>query len=147
MGSRLRLYRVQRPSGESVKNRMLRWVTIQTSSRDSPILRSPPALVEKSLRNLSQDRVLAQVHEHWPLTFYDLDVRILQALGPLFPSLAEKALGFHGTPGAGKTPVARTVAMALSQYYIAKEGKGGIITPSFRQACEFDVSVVPWKQR
>ena len=50
----------------------------------------------KSLRNLSQDGVLAQVHEQWPLTRYDLDVRILQALGRLFPSLAEKAFEFHG---------------------------------------------------
>lgn len=26
----------------------------------------------------------------------------------------EKAIGFHGEPGAGKTPVARTIAMAMS---------------------------------
>ena len=64
-------------------------------------------LVEKSLRNLATDGVLAQVHEHWPLTLNDLDVRFLRALAPLMPSLSEKAIGFHGEPGAGKNPVAR----------------------------------------
>ena len=84
---------------DNTRNRMLRWVTIQTSSRDSPLHRWSPVLVEKSLRNLAQDGVLAQVHEVWPLTLYDLDVRFLNALGPLFASLSEKALGFHGVPG------------------------------------------------
>ena len=39
----------------------------------------PHVLVEKSLKNLAQDGVLAQVHEQWPLTLYDLDVRFLKA--------------------------------------------------------------------
>ena len=99
---------------ENVRNQSLRWVTVQTTSRDSPIYRWPQALVEKSLRNLGQDGVLAPVHEVWPLTLYDLDVRVLKALGTIFSSLTEKALGLHGTPGAGKTPGARTVAMAVS---------------------------------
>ena len=68
----------------------------------------------------------------WPLTLYDLDARILKALGTILSSLTEKALGLHGTPGAGKTPVARTVAMALSRYWIAKLGKADEIVPSFR---------------
>lgn len=59
-------------------------------------------LVGKSLRNLATDGSLAQVHEHWPLTLKDLDVRFLRALAPLMPSLSEKAIGFHGEPGAGK---------------------------------------------
>eukprot|EP00439_Symbiodinium_sp_Y106_P085855 s62_g30.t1 len=44
----------------------------------------------------------------------------------------------HGLPGAGKTPVARTLAMAISRYWIHKAKKEGEIAPSFRQACEFD---------
>ena len=115
-----------------------RWVVIETARRDSPIYRWPTAVVEQGLRNLSQDGVLAAVHETWPLTLYDLDTRILNSLGLLFPSLSEKALGFHGVPGAGKTPVARCVAMALSRYWITKFGRVGAMKPSFRQASEFD---------
>ncbi|CAE7558901.1 unnamed protein product [Symbiodinium sp. CCMP2592] len=118
------------PSGEKgphdhVKNRALRWITVQTSQKDSPIYKWSPVLVEKSLRNLCQDGVLAKVHEVWPLTLYDLDVRILKALGRLFNTLQEKAIGFHGIPGRGKTPVARTIAMALSRYWIAELGQTG----------------------
>ena len=47
---------------ENERNRLLRWVTVQTTTRDSPNYRWPQALMEKSLRNLSQDGVLAQVH-------------------------------------------------------------------------------------
>ena len=76
---------------DHTRNRQLRWVTIQTTSKDSPIYRWHPTLVEKSLRNLSMDGVLAQVHTEWPLTLYDLDVRVLRALAPLFISVSEKA--------------------------------------------------------
>ncbi|CAE7228352.1 unnamed protein product [Symbiodinium microadriaticum] len=124
---------------ENVRNQLLRWVSVQTTSRDSPIYRWPQALVEKSLRNLGQDGALAQVHEVWPLTLYDLDARVLKALGTIFASLTEKALGLHGTPGTDNTPVARIVAMALSRYWITKLGKAGEMAPSFRQASEFDL--------
>ena len=122
----------------NTKNRMLRWITIEINKPDSPIYKWHSVLVEKSLRNLAADGVLAQVHEHWPLTLYDLDVRFLKALAPLMPSLQEKALGFHGEPGAGKTPVARNIAMAMSRHWIRKAHKESEVTPSFRQASEFD---------
>ncbi len=123
---------------DNTRNRMLRWVTIQVNKPDSPVYKWPPVLVEKSLRNLSNDGVLAQVHSQWPLTLFDLDHRLLQALAPLVPSLQEKAVGFHGEPGAGKTPVARTIAMAISRQWIKKAHKTEEVEPSFRQASEFD---------
>lgn len=73
-----------------------------------------------------------------PLTLFDLDIRFLNALAPLVQSLQEKAIGFHGEPGAGKTPVARTIAMAISRHWIRKAQKTGEVMPSFRQASEFD---------
>ena len=123
---------------DNVKNKQLRWITIQTSRQESPIYKWSAVLVEKSLRNLANDGVLAQVHESWPLTLYDIDNRLLRALAPMVPSLSEKAVWFHGEPGAGKTPVARTLAMAISRQCINKLGKDGQATPSFRQASEFD---------
>ena len=126
---------------DNVRNKQLRWVTMEISRQESPITpiyKWPAVLVKKSLRNLSQDGVLAQVHELWPRTLFDVDVRLLRALAPLFPKLEEKAIGFHGVPGAGKTPVARSIAMALSRYYINRVGRTGQVRPSFRQACEFD---------
>ena len=47
---------------DNTKNRQLRWITTETAKKDSPIYHWPAVLVEKSLRNLSQDGVLAQVH-------------------------------------------------------------------------------------
>ena len=108
---------------DNVKNKQLRWIIIQTSRQESPIYKWSAVLVEKSLRNLANDGVLAQVHESWPLTLYDIDNRLLRALAPMVPSLSEKAVGFHGEPGAGKTPVARTLAMAISRQCINKLGK------------------------
>lgn len=121
---------------ENTKNKQLRWVTIEVNKADSPVYKWPPALVEKSLRNLSNDGVLAMVHEQWPLTLYDIDNRLLRALAPLVPTLSEKALGFHGEPGAGKTPFARTIAMAISRWWLQKHRVDA--APAFRQACEFD---------
>ena len=108
---------------DHTKNRHLRWITVQTTSKDSPIYKWPPILVEKSLRNLSQDNILAQVHNEWPLTLFDVDVRLLKALAPIFPTLSEKALGFHGLAGAGKAPVARSIAMALSRRFSPASAK------------------------
>ena len=123
---------------DNTKNKQLRWVTTEINRPDSPIYKWPPAVVEKSLRNLSNDGVLAMIHEQWPLTLYDIDTRFLRALAPMIASLSETAIGFHGEPGAGKTPLARTIAMAVSRHWIAKAGKTGEVMPSFRQACEFD---------
>lgn len=57
---------------DNTRNRMLRWVTIEVNKPDSPVYKWPPVLVEESLRNLSNDGVLAQVHSQWPLTLFDL---------------------------------------------------------------------------
>lgn len=76
---------------ENVKNRQLRWITIQISTSSSPIYKWPAVLVEKSLRNLSNDGVLAQLHENWPLTLFDLDNRFLKVLAPLVPSGRQSA--------------------------------------------------------
>ena len=110
---------------DDVRNRGLRRATIQIASKDSPIHKWPTTLVEKNLRNLGQESVIARVHEVWPLPVYDLDPRVLTGLGPLLSTLSEKALGVHGLPGAGKTPVARSIAMALSRYWVDKLGKRG----------------------
>ena len=123
---------------DNTRNRMLRWVTLQISNPESPLYKWPALIVEKSLRNLGNDGVLAQVHEEWPLTLFDLDVRFLSALAPLMASLKEKAIGFHGEPGAGKTPAACTIAMAVSRHLLREAQKLGNTSPSFRQASEFD---------
>ena len=79
---------------DNTRNRQLRWVTIETNNPDSPLYKWPSFLVEKSLRNLSNDGVLAMVHEKWPLTLYDIDNGILRALAPFIPTLSEKAINW-----------------------------------------------------
>jgi len=114
---------------DNTRNRMLRWVTIEVNKPDSPVYKWPPVLVEESLRNLSNDGVLAQVHSQWPLTLFDLDHRFVQALAALVPSLQKTAIGFHG---------GGTIVMAISGQWIKKAHKTEEVEPSFSQASEFD---------
>jgi hypothetical protein len=103
---------------DQMGNKQLRWITKELAREGSPIHKWPVVLVEKSLRHLSADGVLAEVHTAFPLTLKDLDPRILEMLKAIVPKLVDHALGLHGEPGAGKTPLARVVAMALSRWWI-----------------------------
>ena len=55
-----------------------------------------------------------------------------QGSGPAVFFFLGKGIGFVNTP------VARSVAMALSRFYINRIGQQGEVEPSFRQASEFD---------
>ena len=56
-----------------------------------------------------------------------------QGSGPAVFFFLGKGIGFVNTP------VARSVAMALSRFYINRIGQQGEVQPSFRQASEFDI--------
>ena len=61
-------------------------------------------LVEKALHNLEEEGALALAHDFWPLTLKDIDPRIFRHARPLIFVARDKAIGFLGIPGAGKTP-------------------------------------------
>ena len=121
----------------NTKNKQLKWVqkNIHAMS-ESPIYGWSEKLVEKALQNLMNDGALAATVEFFPMTLKDLDSRFLEMLKSVMSTLREKALGFHGEAGQGKTPAARIIAMAMSRYWTRKTG--GTALPSFRTASEFD---------
>lgn len=105
---------------ENVKNIQLRWITKQLNNPKSPIHKWPERLVEKSLRNLANDGVLAQLVTDFHFTLADVNVCALKELIPILRLCREKSLGFHGTAGFGKTPLARIICMAFSRYWVNK---------------------------
>ena len=97
-------------------NTQLRWITKQLISEDSPIKDWPERLVKEALRNLMTDGVLALPVHDFPLTLVDVNPSVLFILEKFFPLFRDKALGTHGVPNVGKTPLGRIVAVAMSQY-------------------------------
>ncbi|CAE7035340.1 unnamed protein product [Symbiodinium sp. CCMP2592] len=73
----------------------------------------PERLIKEALRNLMSDVVPALPVDDFPLTLVDVDPTNI--LEKFFPHFNEKALGMHGVPNVGKTPLARIVAMAMSR--------------------------------
>ena len=117
-------------------NTQLRWISKQFISEDSPVKNWPERLIKEALRNLMNDGVLALPVHDFPLTLVDVEPGILDILEKFFPSFTEKALGMHGVPNVGKTPLGRTIAMAMSRYWVRKLQSN--YTPGFREASEFD---------
>ena len=105
---------------ENVKNIQLRWITKQLNNPKSPIHKWPERLVEKYLRNLANDGVRAQLVTDFHFTLADVNVCALKEIIPILRLCREKSLGFHGTAGFGKTPLARIICMAFSRYWVNK---------------------------
>lgn len=106
-------------------NTQPRWISKQLISDDSPVNKWPERLIKEALRNLMNDGVLALPVHDFPLTLVDVELEILLVLEKffpsfIFPSFTDKALGTHGVPNVGRTPLGRTIAMAMSRYWIRK---------------------------
>ena len=82
------------------------------------------------------DGVLALPVHGFPLTLVDVEPSALNILERLFPLFQEKALGMNGAPNVGKTPLGRTIAMAMSRHWVRKLNTGNV--PGYREASEFD---------
>ena len=117
-------------------NTQLRWISKQFINEESPIRTWPERLIKEALRNLMSEGVLALPVHDFPLTLVDVDPCVLEILEKFFPSFTDKALGMHGVPNLGKTPLARTIAMAMSRYWVRKLGTNN--SPGYREASEFD---------
>ncbi len=104
---------------------VLRWITKFTHKQcvNSPICGWKDSLVEKAIRGLQQQGVLAKVRKYLPLSLKSLDPAMLRfILGPLLPSLRTTSIVFLGENGIGKSPVAEILALALARYWINKHG-------------------------
>ncbi|CAJ1444831.1 unnamed protein product [Effrenium voratum] len=117
-------------------NTQLRWISKQFISDESPIQTWPERLIKEALRNLMNDGVLALPVYDFPLTLVDVEPSVLTVLEEIFPCFTDKACGMHGVHNVGKTPLGRTIAMAMSRYWVQKLNSKN--EPGFREACEFD---------
>ena len=116
----------------------VQWTTknLNTNS-ESPIYARPQALVERSLRALQTDGVLALPIEDFHFTLADVEYSILDfAVRHMLKNMKTHSNGFIGSPGSGKTPLARIIAMCISKYW--KRTLKISTPPSFREATEFD---------
>lgn len=119
-----------------VKNAQLRWMTKELAKEDSPIYKWSPGLVEKALRNLAGDGVLAMVCDSWPLTMKHVSEWMLDIFHDVAPFLDQHGLVLLGEPGIGKTPFARIIATMKARVNISRDGS--IKVPSYRSASELD---------
>ena len=116
----------------------IQWITKNLNiSSGSPIFQWPVAVVEKSLRAIQTDGVLALPIEDFYFTLADLDYSIMQfGINPIIKAMITHAAGVVGGPGSGKTPLARILALCASRYW---KRQMNITSPaSFREASEFD---------
>ena len=97
----------------AASNQQLKWMTKTLKNKDSPLYAWPQALVEKALRNLTNEGVLAKKEFSWPLPFTPTYYQ------PWLVEIMEQIWDFDmsafvmlGEPGVGKSPLGRSVLMA-----------------------------------
>ncbi|CAE7826793.1 unnamed protein product, partial [Symbiodinium sp. CCMP2592] len=111
--------------------RQLRWIHRHINREGSPIKGWPEKLVQRALDSLANDGCLASLTTRYDLTMQDFEPVFVQGvMETVVPYLLDHSLWLLGEPGKGKTPLARTLAMAFSRYH---GGKG-----SFRSSSDFD---------
>ena len=101
----------------SSEMQQLRWMTKTLNNPQSPIFNWSGALVEKALRNLSQDGSLAkkEMDSPIPLTptyYHDWVLELLEKVWDFDTS----ALLMLGEAGAGKSPLDRSILLAQARY-------------------------------
>ncbi|OLQ12517.1 hypothetical protein AK812_SmicGene3591 [Symbiodinium microadriaticum] len=111
--------------------RQLRWIHRHINREGSPIKGWPEKLVQRALDSLANDGCLASLTTRYDLTMQDFEPLFVQGvMETVVPYLLDHSLWLLGEPGKGKTPLARTLAMAFSRYH----GGNG----AFRSSSDFD---------
>ena len=118
-------------------NQHLRWIAKQKNTPTSPIFSWSESKIEKAIDNHRQGKSLATIISDYPLSLYDIKTWILtQAIAPCLSSCMQKSIFLAGVSGIGKTPVANSIAMCVSKFFI--EDRGEQLEPSFRSAANMD---------
>ena len=119
-------------------NQNVEWTTLEVNDPASPIFGWNPSLVKESLRNLTGGKTVAASHSIYPLTLRDLKAQVLQSIViPYLKVAAEHGLLMIGRSGIGKTPCSRIMALALSDYYLHRDGLEDF-DPSYRCGNDLD---------
>ncbi|CAJ1374532.1 unnamed protein product [Effrenium voratum] len=93
--------------------RQLRWQTKELRRKESPVYNWPAGVVDKALRTLASDGALARKEFDWPLPLTSTFFKrwVLDILENVW-DFDHSAFVLLGEPGAGKSPLGRSVLMA-----------------------------------
>ena len=107
------------------QNQMTEWCELEiVEGSGTPIEGWNRDLVMTSLRNHASGGLTATSLSGYPITLRDLRTWVLnEIVVPFLGFSNEYGLILQGQTGIGKTPLARAVATALSQFHIDEDGK------------------------
>ena len=118
-------------------NRQLIWIKEQVASSSSPISGWKESTIERALKTLVDQHHAATVQKDYPLNLGDVSDWFLEGvLQHVIGGPSEHGLLMIGETGVGKTQFAQITAMAMSCYWINKDGAGE--QAAFRTANDFD---------
>eukprot|EP00971_Amphidinium_carterae_P188879 3749712-Amphidinium_carterae.1 len=119
------------------RNQHLVWMEKELRDTDSPIFEWDRMLVREAMRNKQTARCLADEVTSYPVCLADLNSWVVdKILKKLVPMATEAGFVFLGKAGCGKTPLANSLAMAISGHQIARLGLDA--QPSFRTSNNLD---------
>lgn len=123
-----------RSNGNNMQNR---WIMKQMNDSVSPLFGWMKADIKDGLANLMNERCLAPTQTYFPICLMDLHVDFRRnVLKLLLPMVRTTGVLLLGVQGNGKSPALAALAMALSRYYIQRDGINA--APGFRQASDLD---------
>ena len=121
------------------QNQMTEWCELHIVEGSGSIIEGwSRDLVMSSLRNYASGSMTATSLSDYPLTLRDLRQWVLdEVIVPFLRFAPEHGLILQGQTGIGKTPMARALSMALSQFYITAESLD--MEPSIRSCACLDM--------
>ena len=121
---------------DAAQNAQLPWSLKNVNDKSSPIYKWQRGIIREAIHNLAQDNGQSTTQLRHPVTLFGLAAWFRHAFAPLLSTLSSKSVIFVGEPRQGKTPVLYALCMALSRYWIARDGVDR--EPSFRSTVDLD---------
>ena len=119
------------PTGTD-QNQNVEWCELERNNPESPLYQWPAGLIKESLANLSKGKACAKAQKAYPLTLRDVKSQVLKDV--VLPFISKHMVHgaiWAGQSGVGKTPLARILATAFSEYAVYKHSRDH---PTSRQA-------------
>ena len=122
----------------NTKNEQFLWTLLNIRDRGSPIYGWPHHIVNKACVNRTMGNSQTDPEYFFPLLLHDLNQEFLEKVVPLvLPSMTTHGLILLGKAGAGKTPTAIILAMAVARHLVVARGLEGHV-PGWRRSKQID---------
>ena len=121
------------------QNQMTEWCEMQIVEGSGSVIEGwSRDLVMSSLKNYASGSMASTSLMEYPVTLRDVRRWVLdEVVVPFLKVAPEHRLILQGQTGIGKTPLARALAMSISQHYISEEGLEA--EPSIRSCAVLDM--------